>query len=248
MHPMKTAQRDQQRGSALVYILIAVALLAALTISFMEPSSQQATSQNSTNLVSDIRNQISFINSAIQECVLGFPDQDSGLLSTTNVQENAPFPINPADPYYTAESATPGVAANNNVENIRCPGNPGGTGSNNQNHTPLFGVSSGKFMPVPPPLMEPWEYYSGDDGVYIMIRSTRSDAYIDGAFAKINDQFSLCEVDTYNRTGTTAVNITSDTMPTGGAVRTCPAGNKCLRFWILIKSTASSIHADGAPC
>ena len=35
--------RANERGSALVYILIAIALLAALTISFMNPSSNQTT-------------------------------------------------------------------------------------------------------------------------------------------------------------------------------------------------------------
>ena len=94
-----------QSGSALIYILIAVALLAALTVSLMEPSDQQAQSQNTANLVTSIDSQINFITSAIQECVLSYPDQDSEL--STTQQKNAPYPINPKDPYFTAQSATP---------------------------------------------------------------------------------------------------------------------------------------------
>jgi len=60
-------------GSALIYILIAVALLAALTVSLMEPSSQQGQSQSSTSMVTDLSGQISFITSGISECVLSHP-------------------------------------------------------------------------------------------------------------------------------------------------------------------------------
>jgi len=97
-------------GSALIYILIAVALLAALTVSLMEPSSQQGQSQSSTSMVTDLSGQISFITSGISECVLSHPDQDSEL--TTTQQKNAPYPINPKDPYFNTHYQTQITARN----------------------------------------------------------------------------------------------------------------------------------------
>jgi type II secretory pathway component PulK len=62
MMVMKSAPEfSSSRGSALIYVLIAVALLAALTVSMMEPSSQQAQSQNATNLGAELESQIGFI-------------------------------------------------------------------------------------------------------------------------------------------------------------------------------------------
>ena len=71
-----------ETGSALIYILVAVALIAALTVSMMEPSNQQAQSQNTTNLVTAIDGQVTSISSTLQDCVLTYPDQDSELTAT----------------------------------------------------------------------------------------------------------------------------------------------------------------------
>ncbi len=230
-----------QRGSALVYILIAVALLAALTVSLMEPSSQQASSQNTTNLVSELRNQINFITSAIQECVLVYPEEDSGI--TAGHQLNPPFPLNPMDAYLPA--LTPAVTAQD-VAFIRCPGNPGNNSAAPEEHSLIFGGSSGKFLPQPPPLMGQWQYYSGADGIYISISSSRSDNYILTAFQRLNDQFATCEADFFNQGGS-AANMTSDTAQGDAGVRTCPANTKCFRYWIKL-NTATSVHADGPSC
>lgn len=232
------------RGSALLYVLIAIALVAALTVSLMEPSSQQTQSQNSTNLVSDLSSQISFISSSVSECVLSHPDQDSGL--TTTEQKNAPYPINPKDPYFTAQSADPLSDSDDNVEHIRCPGSPGGTGSNNQDHARIFGGTSGKFLPPAPSLFDPWTYYNGADGVFIMISTTKTDPYIASALQKLDAQFSTCEGEVIDRRGLGALNVTSDTTPGDSAERACAAGAICFRYWTILKATA--IHQDaGCP-
>lgn len=236
--------RDACRGSALVYILIAVALLAALTVSFMEPSSQQGQAQNTTNIVSELYSQIGFVSSAIQECTLAYPNQENGL--TTTQQKNAPFPINPKDTYYTTASATPGPAANQNVEGVRCPGNPGGSAAGKQNHAAIFGATSGKFFPPPPGLFGPWEYYNGADGVYISIATNKTDPFIATALAKLDDRFSECEADVIDATAA-LVNMSSDTVPGDAGVKTCPSGSRCFRYWLILKP-ATSLHGDGAGC
>ncbi len=241
---MDTVIKNQnQAGSALIYVLIAVALLAALTVSMMEPAGQQTQSQTSTNLVSEVGGQIDFITSAISECVLTHPDQDSEL--TVTEQKNAPYPINPKDTYFDTQSATPPSDTDNDVSHIRCPGNPGGSGVNNQNHARIFSGSSGKFLPAAPSLMNNWEYYNGADGVFIMISSDKTDAAIANAFQKLDSKFSDCEADIIDRRGLGAYDVTTE-----GAdpfVRSCGAGQICFRHWIILKPTVTKHQDAGCP-
>jgi len=237
-------KNSNSRGSALIYILIAVALLAALTVSLMEPSSQQGQSQSSSNMITEISGQISFINSGISECILAHPNQDSEL--TVTQQKNAPYPINPADPYFNTQAADPLSDPDNSTKYIRCPGNPGGNGSNNQDHARIFGGTSGKFMPPPPAMFTDWTYYNGADGIYIMTTTTKTDPFITSAMAKLDAKFSKCESEVIDRRSSGALNITTDTTPGDSAVRSCAAGSLCFRYWFILKPTA--IHQDtGCP-
>lgn len=231
---------DNIRGSALIYILIAVSLLAALTVSLMEPSGQQTQSQSSTSMVTDISGQVSFISSAVAECILSHPDQDSEL--TTTQQKNPPYPINPSDPYFNSQSADPLSAADDTVKWIRCPGSPGGSGTTNQNHARIFGGASGKFLPPAPAMFTDWTYYNGADGVYIMTRTTKTDPFITSSMTKLDAKYSNCEGEVIDRRSLGALSITTDSTPGSGGVRTCPAGSLCFRYWIVLKPTA--IHAD----
>lgn len=228
------------RGSALIYILIAVALLAALTVSLMEPSGQQAQSQSSTNLVTDISSQTSFISSSISECVLSHPDQDSELTATQ--QKNAPYPINPSDPYFDSQSADPVSDPDDSVKWLRCPGNPGGSGSNNQDHVRLFGGVSGKFLPPAPAMFTDWTYYNGADGVFIMTTTTKTDPFITSSMTKLDAKYSHCESEVIDRRGLGSINITNDTTPGASGARNCPADSLCFRYWLILKPTA--IHQD----
>jgi type II secretory pathway pseudopilin PulG len=232
------------RGSALIYILIAVALLAALTVSLMEPSSQQAQSQNTSNLVTNIDAQATFVVSAVQECTLTYPDQDSEL--TTTEQENTPYPINPEDPYFDAQSSAIASAADNAVSGIRCPGNPGGDGATNQDHALIFGGSSGKFLPPPPPLFDAWEYYNGADGVFFFTKTNKTDAFIQTSLQRLDDAYAECEADVNDQLSGAAVNLSSDITPGDGAERSCPAGYICFRYWIIQKASAVATDA-GCP-
>lgn len=231
-----------ETGSALIYILIAVALLAALTVSMMEPSSQQSQSQGTSNLVSSIESQVSFINASLSDCVLTHPDQDSSLTATQ--QKNAPYPINPKDPYFN--SSTPVTATTDTVDEIRCPGNPGGDASNRKDHVKLFGGNSGKYLPQPPALFDPWQYYNGADGVYFMIKTNKTDAYIDTAMTRLDAKYSKCEVDISDRRSAGALTLTSDTVPGDTTAKTCPAQYLCLRYWVKQSSTAVAL-STGCP-
>jgi hypothetical protein len=230
MHRKKMKNGKTQKGSALIYILIAIALLAALTASLMDSSSQQTSSQNTFNIVTELNGQVSFIRSAVQECVLNYSAGETGLIGTSNF----PYPINPSSAYFTAPASP---AANDNVANIRCPGNPGNT----KEHEPIFGGTSGKFLPPKPNLFNDWVYYNGNDGVFFYTGTDKTDAFLSSALAKLDDQYSECEADVIdNSAGGSAMNITS----AGASGPKCPANTKCFRVWMIAKT--SSIYPGDA--
>ncbi|MFK7839604.1 MAG: hypothetical protein AB8B83_04680, partial [Bdellovibrionales bacterium] len=176
--------RRAEKGSALVYILIAIALLAALTVSFMEPSSQQTTSQNTFKAAVAMQGQIDMVRSSIQECVLSYPQGDSTIQigavdSDPNARRN--YPIKPNSTHYTG--AAIGATTGRLARDIRCPGDQ--NGSNPNDHDRIFGGSSGKFLPPAPDLFENWQYYNGTDGVYFWTQTTATDAFISSALEKL---------------------------------------------------------------
>lgn len=215
-----------ERGSALIYILIAIALLAALTVAFMEPSSQQGQSQNTFRTVSDVSSQVEFIRSAVQECVLTFPAGDDSISVTADEPNaNEAYPINPNSSHYVG--ATIGATGNRNAGGIRCPGNPGG-GDNN--HAQIFSAVTGKFMPPPPPLFGPWQWYNNTDGVFFWIATDKGDAYLRSALEKLDEEYAECEADFIDATAGD-VQLVSDE-PT----IICPGGSLCFRIHMITRS------------
>jgi hypothetical protein len=216
--------RENERGSALVYILIAIALLAALTVSFMQPSGNQTSSQNVFKTVSELQSQIDFIRSAVHECFLSYPGGDITIDNTSSashamdVGADRRYPIDPSSDHF--DGATIEEAANNSVKFIRCPGNPG----DNINHAMIFGGGTGKFLPPPPSLFNEWRWYNGEDGIFFYISSKTSDAYIADAFDKLEENFSQCEAD----------QIAGPSDLDGAGLTTCPTGSKCFRVWMVI--------------
>ncbi|MDB5491295.1 MAG: hypothetical protein JWO78_1144 [Micavibrio sp.] len=235
----RTGISGTEKGSALVYILIAIALLAALTISFMQPASQQTQSQNSFKLTADLSSQVEFIRTNIQECAVVYSKGDSGIGNgsetsppaippLTDLGANKNFPVKPTSTRLI-NPVTP-VNAPNLVKDLRCPGNPG----DDPNHTPIFNGSSGKFMPPPPALFGDWQYYNGLDGVFYWIASDKTDAYILSALQKLNAQFGVCEADVID------ASTSAKDLDNAGTI-SCPLKSTCFRMWMI------SHKADVAP-
>lgn len=204
------------RGSALIYILIAIALIAALTAMFMQPSSQQTRSQNGFKLGAELNGQVQMIRAAIQDCILQYPEGDSGTSAVTGY--HGQYPVEPDNAYLASPAGDKAVA------NIRCPGNNAG-GVNANNHTAMFGGNSGRFMPATPAMFSPWIYRNGTNmsidgvtttGVFFQINSTATDAFIGEAMQKVDEQFTQCEADYIAGTGSNG----------------CPNNTKCLRIWV----------------
>lgn len=212
-----------EKGSALVYILVAIALLAALTATFMSSSNQQKTAQDSAKLALELKSQIDFIRGAIQECVLTYPDGDAGYGGSGI----APYPLSPSNAYLSAP------VAGSLVRDIRCPGNPG----NSNNHAKIFGGTTGKFMPDPPKGFEQWWYANSPDGVFMDIATYNEDTYILTALEKLDEMFAECEADLINANSGTVV------ISTNG--ENCPNGAYCFRAWLVTKPAA--VYQAGSP-
>jgi len=210
-----------QRGAALMYILIAIALLAALTSTFLQSGGQSSRTQNTFKLGAELNSQARVIRSAIQDCILRFSTGDNAITETGYI---SPYPLNPdsSDTQYGAYDVT-----NKNIEELRCPG---------ANYVRLFG-GGGQFtgfLPQKPDIMDPWTYFNGSatingtafDGVFYQIQSNKSDPFIGEAMAKIDGLVSACEVDYTD----------ARAAQTDG----CEDGYQCLRFWIIRNSGGPS--------
>lgn len=235
---------NNERGSALVYILIAIALLAALTVTFMQPSSQQTSSQSSFRAVANIKGQVDTIRSAILGCVISYKRGDKSIDIAgggTDVDARRNFPIKPNSAHYA--SATIGPTAERLVRDIRCPGNPG---NSDENHEMIFSGTSGKFLPPAPDLFENWQYYNGLDGVFFWIQTNKTDAFINTALQKLDNQFGECEADIIDASGG-VVDLDSD----APAEVQCPSGYTCFRVRMIMNPSAEyngDAEGDEASC
>ncbi len=239
--------RKYERGSALVYILIAIALLAALTITFMEPSSQQTSTQNTFKTLSEVESQANVIRAALQECVLSYPKGDRCIKDAvpleahcTNAAGTDPgarrnYPINPDSTFYT--NATPDRSGDHQVRHLRCPGNNPGENNDHDNHELIFTGAEGKFLPPPPELFGEWEYYNGGDGIFFWTATAKSDAFLMTALTKLDEKFAECEADVVDATGG-AEELDSD-----GDLE-CPSGSVCFRLWMVMNNTEAVFNGD----
>ncbi len=227
-HIVKMIKTKKQKGSALVYILIAIALLALLTATLMDSSSQQTSSQGTFNTVTDLNSQIGFIRSAIQECILNYPEGADDLAGTSNV----PYPVNPSSAYFSAPAAP---EADDTVKFIKCPGNDQG---NVKLHGDIFSGNSGKFLPPPPKLFNEWAYYNGVDGVFFYTSTDKTDSFLSTAMSKLDEQYAECEADIIDNSASgTALDITSE----AALGPNCPANSYCVRVWLITQPTATYV-------
>ena len=98
-------------------------------------------------------------------------------------------------------------------------------------HALVFGGNSGKFLPPPPKLFEPWAYYNGADGVFFFTKTNKTDSFLTTSLAKLDDQFAECESDVI----VGAYPMATDS---GTGFPNCGAGFTCFRVWMLTQPTA----------
>lgn len=218
-----------QKGSAIIYILIAIGLLAALTASLLDSPSQQTQAQNRMKTMSEVKSQVDLVRAAVDECILLNPGGDIGIDdSATSLDEgaNKRYPVRPDSTRLPVAIR----ASDRLVRNIRCPGNPG----DDPNHAAVFGGASGKFLPPAPDLFDEWQWYNGIDGIFFWAETDKTDAFLTSALEKLDEEYGECEVDVIDAT-TSAVNMNSDTDADKDI--DCPTEHRCFRVWILAKGT-----------
>ena len=230
-----------EEGSALIYILIAIALLGALTMTLMQSGGQQASSQAALRTVVALKTQIDTIQSAVQDCILRYPEGDP-VYQPLNAEQGYqhPYPLNPGELYLA--SRLTGVASIL-VENIACPGDireAGGAGQDGEtsnNHRKIF--SGDRFMPAKPDLFGPWRYYNGSEGVFIWTGSSNTDSFLESAMTKVQDEYGSCQVDLVDATRG-AVDLNRIDGLDDGIV--CSSGQRCLRYWLRYLPQESGTH------
>jgi hypothetical protein len=229
--------RRTESGSALVYILIAIALLAALTITFMEPSSQQTSSQNTFKTLTEVETQSSMIRAAVQECVLSYPQGDSSIDNSgggSDPDARKNFPIKPSSSHYATSTILP--TAGDLVKDIRCPGNnPGGV--NVFDHEPIFVGGEGKFLPPAPDLFKDWQYYNGADGIFFWTETDKTDAFLAAALAKLDEKYAECEADVVD------ASAADEDMDSDGDY-VCPEHSTCFRVWMVMNKASAEFNGD----
>lgn len=179
---------EGQRGSVLLYIFIAVGLLAALTYAFIGDSRDGMSTQNAVKTAQELYAQTNLIRSAIIECTLLYPggggdlDANGTINSTDN--PNNPYPINPSSALNPE-----GAQADDSVKYISCTGAPSGKrnlfqGTNNQ----------GRILPPPPDGFSDWVYVNDTNGVRIKITAPNT-ASGTATLDRLMEKFATCQAD-----------------------------------------------------
>lgn len=159
--------------------------------------------------------------------MLNYQDGDQSDSSNLPVGINKPYPLTPTDNYFTLTSGM-GAASTTHPDNklkyIGCPGNPG----TSKDHAFIFGGVSSKFLPPIHGLFEDWEYYNGPDGVFFYTRTDKTDAFLQTALQKLDDEFSECEADIIDAS---AGDVELISAASGDPI--CPDGSTCFRVWVI---------------
>ena len=145
-----------QRGSAVFYVLIAIAMLGMLTFAFMNDSGTNTVKQNAYQISEQLYNQFNTINSAVLQCILEYPkgggDLDGNSYVDANDNNHRPYPLTPSN-----ANNPGGAAADDQARNMKCPGSGNGIFQGSGN--------IGTYLPPPPSEFSEWEYFNTASGV-----------------------------------------------------------------------------------
>ena len=229
-----TMNTSRQKGSIIVYILIAIALTGLLVASMSQGTQKSASSEQIDEVMMYLQNDIQTVQSNITECVTSYQNNNfcptSGCVTEYATQDtgnlNVPFPgycaTTPACPVSTMTYGNAGTA----LANIGCPRAP----------TPLIFNDSitQSLKTFQDTANYTVTYYNNNtEGVYLRITRTASDPLWTEAIARMNSKYAACSV---------AYVAPGGADPTG---YTCTNG--CLYYWILRKSSSSASWKTGCP-
>jgi len=185
-----------EKGNVLLYVFLAVGLLAALSYAYVKDSRENYASQSSIQVAETLYSQANMIRAAVMECAEEYPsgggDMNGDGIVDTNDNPNNPFPLAPSNALNlqagrnnttpigpTGCTVTSNAAgcipqespANDYVSDLYCIGAPLGAAA-------MFSGASnqGRYLPPMPGNFTPWVYkndltFGGAGGVYIQTTS-----------------------------------------------------------------------------
>ena len=238
-----TAPALRQKGSIIVYILIAIFLTGLLVSLLTQGPKKSATSGQINEVMMYLQADIQTIQSNITECAVSYQDNNFCPPNATNTavscvrhftsqdsgNPNPPFPV------YTTSPSTGGTAGAA-LASILCPRAPAGQQAvfpdkvlenlkllqDTANYTTTYFTENNINVGS-----------SGVEGIYLRIERTVSDPVWTEAIVRMNNKYSACTV---------AYVAPGGTDPAG---YTCTNG--CLYYWILRLPTSSTSWKAGCP-
>lgn len=183
--------RARQSGSVLVYVFVAIGLLAALTYSFTKDSRSGVAAHTANRVAQELYVQANLIRSAILECTLSYPggggDLDGDADIDADDNPNTPYPLQPDN---ALVPDPPGPVAGNAVHDVVC------LKSSTETENIFQGVNNrGRFLPLPPAGFGAWTYTShATDGVYVEIETTGVASATEAqALDRLVNKFAACQ-------------------------------------------------------
>lgn len=219
--------RRCERGSIVVYILIAIFLTGLLVAAMTQGAKKSANTQQLDEMMLYVQADIKAAQAAITECAQVYPepvDIDGDGNANTTDNPNAPFPLYCADSSCVRADLTSG-AGGKAITSIGCAGAP--DGQRNILGTP------GALKVLGDTAEFTTKYFTDTtEGVYIRITRVGTDPVWTEAISQLDKKYSKC----------VAAAVTSNPDPTGF---NCSAG--CFYYWILRRSTSSGSFEGGCP-
>ncbi len=185
---------NNERGSVLFYVFLAMGLLGLLTVSLVDSTRDSASTQSAQQITEKLYVQANTIRATIMGCVNTYPnavdlDADGDIDSNDNL--SPPYPLYPND-----GNNPDGAGPDSRVIHVQCPGAPAG-------HYYLFD-NSGSFDPdtrfFPPPNgFSEWFYSNvseaGNNNVFIYTYFSTNDPILVSAKERLKNRFTDCETD-----------------------------------------------------
>jgi hypothetical protein len=229
-----------QRGSIIVYIMIAIFLTGVLVAAMTQGANKSASSTQINAMMLYLQDDIKTVQSGITECVTGYSSpvdvngdglscsstSDAGCASAAVDNPNPPFPIYCANSTCALATMTSG-GSGTTIPLMGCAGAPDG-------QRPVFPDRVYQNLKL---LNDSSNYNAtfinkGSEGVLLRITRAVADPLWSEAITRLDAKFSQCS----------AAAVTANPDPLGF---NCSGG--CFYYWVLRRSTSSSSFEAGCP-
>lgn len=154
---------NSEKGSVLLYIFLAIGLLGALTMSFINSDTTDMTADRAAQSAEKLYNQANAIKALVKECTILYPDGGGDLDGDGDIDSddnaNPPYPLSPSN-----ANNPGGAAADNTLQYLKCPGAPSGDEL-------IYQSTKGTFVPDPPAGFDGWYYtnHTVNNTIYIRV-------------------------------------------------------------------------------